>query len=196
MIQTVEFQFAIQFLNHFNPMHSFDWSFFLCECKFYCDLSWSHFRGEIILCLFLSLWLLKTSTNIKLKINLSGPDKSTTDKFSPGTTAVACKTIHRDFHNPDCSTSQVRICWTDHPKHELLYHQPTTTLHISIKLEISSCDNEFNLEKITENEKKNGINFRLNSWFKKNYKKKIRNFFRMWNVFRSAAGCLSDHFSS
>lgn len=67
-------------------------------------------------------------------------------KFLLGTKAAGDMTIRRDFHNPYCSTFPARIYWTDRPKHVHLCHPPATVIHKSIKLEISSCDNDSNLK--------------------------------------------------
>lgn len=55
-------------------------------------------------------------------------------------------TIRHDYHSPCCSASPARIYWRVHPRLVRPSLPPTTVSRKSIKLEISSCDNEPNLE--------------------------------------------------
>lgn len=81
----------------------------------------------------------------------------------PGIKAVADKTTRRVLRSPNYSASQVRIYWKRHPKHVHLCRQPTRAIRRSTKLEVSSCDNGFNLKVMEKQNRKLDFQF-SNSW--------------------------------
>lgn len=66
--------------------------------------------------------------------------------FLPGIKAEVDKTSRHVPRSPNYSASQAKIYWRRHPKHVPLFLPPSKAIHRSRKLEVSSCDNDFNLK--------------------------------------------------